>query len=142
MFLREQFVPSDLTINRYGLRSTQQFLLAVLCTVLPSACVFPSDPTLTEENVTEVMCEVGDWERVAKGDSFLRRGLGVPNSRLQEIRQQPATEREKCRLLGEYWVNTDPGASWKKLAVALYEEGEERAAAMTKQYLPKGMCIL
>ena len=95
MFLREQFVPSDLTISRYGLRSTQQFLLAVLCTVLPSACVFPSDPTLTEENVTEVMCEVGDWERVAKGDSFLRRGLGVPNSKLQEIRQQPATEREK-----------------------------------------------
>ena len=52
------------------------------------------------------------------------------------------TEREKCHLLEEYWVNTDPGASWKKLAVALYEEREERAAAMTKQYLPKGMCIL
>ena len=88
------------------------------------------------------MCEVGHWEGVAKGDAFLRLGLGVPNSKLQEIRQQPATEREKCHLLGEYWVNTDPGASWKKLAVALYEEGEERAAAMTKQYLPKGMCIL
>ena len=32
----------------------------------PSACVSPSDPTLTVENVREVMAEVGHW--VGDGD--------------------------------------------------------------------------
>jgi len=40
----------------------------------PSACVSPSDPTLTVENVTEVMGEVGDWEEVSYE-------LGVPHSK-------------------------------------------------------------
>ena len=102
-----------------------------------SSCVSPSDPTLTVEKVAEVE----DWERVVKGDAFLRCGLGVLNSKLQEIKWQSSSETEKRHLLGEYWVNTDPDASWEKLAVVLYEDGEERAAAMTKQYLPKGMYI-
>ena len=107
----------------------------------PSACVSPSDPTLTVEKAAEVMGEVEDWEGVAKGEGILRSGLGVLNSKLQEIKRQSSSEREKRRLLGEYWINTDPDASWEKLAVALYEDGEERAAAMTKQYLPKGVWI-
>jgi len=78
---------------------------------------------------------VKDWKWVVVG-------LGVPHSKQDKIEGQSSTDGEKGRVLGAYWVNTDPGASWKKLAVALYEEGEERAAAMTKQYLPKGMCIL
>lgn len=105
-----------------------------------SACVSPSDPTLTVENVTEVMGEVQAWEKVARRDG-LRCGLDVPNSKLQEIKQQSSFERDKSCTMGEYWVNTDPDASWLKLAVALYEAGEERAAVMAKQYLPKGMCI-
>ena len=90
------------------------------------------------ENVAEVMGEVGDWEGVARGDGF-RHGLDVPNSKLQETKQQSSSERDKSRTVGEYWVNTDPNASWIKLARVLYEAGEERAAAMAKQYLPKGM---
>ena len=100
----------------------------------PSACVSPSDPTLTVENVTEVMGEVGDWERVGSW-------LGVPVSKRQEIKLLSTSEREKSQSLGRYWVTTAPGASWKRLGNALYEEGEETAAAMVKQYLPKGMCI-
>lgn len=102
----------------------------------PSACVSPSDPTLTVENVTEVMGEVGDWKRVA--GIF---GLDIPDSKLQEIKQQSYTERDRSRLAGEYWVNTDPDASWLVLGRALYKCREETAAAMVKQYLPKGMCI-
>ena len=100
-----------------------------------SACVSPPDPTLTVENVTEVMREVGNWERVV--GVF---GLSIPYSKLQEIKQQSYTERDRSRLAGEYWVNTDPDASWLVLGRALYEEGEETALAMVKQYLPKGMC--
>ena len=87
------------------------------------------------ENVREVMAEVGDWWEVETG-------LGVPLSKRREIYQQPSTEREKSLALGDYWVNTDPGASWEKLARGLYQQGEERAAAVAKQYLQQGMCVL
>ena len=106
----------------------------------PSACVSPSDPTLTVENVTEVMGEVGDWERVAQGGMYTL-GLGIPDSKLQEIKQQSYTERDSSRLAGEYWVNTAPNTSWRRLADALYAKGEETALLMVKQYLPKGMWI-
>ena len=66
--------------------------------------------------------------------------LGVPPSKREEISQQSSTKREKSLALGEYWVNTAPNASWERLAMVLYEEGEERAAAVTKQYLQQGMC--
>ena len=100
----------------------------------PSACVSPSDPTLTVENVTEVMGKVGDWERVGEW-------LDVPYSKLQEIKQLSTSDREKSQSLGRYWVTNAPGASWERLGHALYYKGEETAAAMVKQYLPKGMCI-
>ena len=106
----------------------------------PSACVSPSDPTLTVENVTEVMGEVGDWEGVARG-SFLYSGLRIPPSKLQEIKQQSYTKRDRSHLAGEYWVNTGPNAPWRTLADVLYQEGEDSALMMVKQYLPKGMCI-
>ena len=85
------------------------------------------------ENVREVMAEVGNWVEVGSW-------LGVPVSKRQEIKQQSSTEREKSLALGDYWVNTDPEASWEKLARVLYQVGEERALAVTKQYLQQGMC--
>ena len=79
------------------------------------------------------MAEVGRWEKVA----IL---LDVPLSKEQEIRQQSFTEREKCLALGDYWVKTAPDASWERLACELYqrEDLEERALAVTKQYLQQG----
>ena len=85
------------------------------------------------ENVREVMAEVGDWMEVRHG---------VPDSKREEINQQSSTEREKSLALGDYWVNTDPDASWEKLARLLYLCGQEKAAAVMKQYLPQGMCVL
>ena len=98
-----------------------------------------ADPTLTAENVMEVMGEVVNWQRVAQGGPF-RHGLCVPNSKLQEIQLQSSSERDRSHSLGVYWVKTDPDASWRKLATALYQSEEEKAVAMTKQYLPKGIC--
>ena len=85
------------------------------------------------ENVREVMAEVVDWEKV--------RWL-VHDSKQQEIKQQSSTVREKSLALGDYWVNTNPNASWERLARQLYRKGEERAAAVMKQYLQQqqGMC--
>ena len=86
------------------------------------------------ENVREVMAEVGNWEEVG----IL--GLDVPDSKREEISQQSSTEREKSLSLGDYWINTDPDASWERLARALYHSREERALAVMKQYLQQGMC--
>ena len=97
----------------------------------PPLFVSPSDPTLTVENVREVMAEIGDWERVGSW-------LYVPYSKRQEISQQSSTEGEKCLALGDYWVNTVPDASWERLAMVLYQCGEERTLAVTKQYLQQG----
>ena len=99
----------------------------------PSACVSPSDPTLTVENVREVMAEVRNWRGV------VGIVLGVPVSKREEISQQSSTEREKSLALGDYWVNTDPDASWEKPARELYLLREHRAVAVTKQYLQQGM---
>ena len=85
------------------------------------------------ENVREVMAEVGNWWEVGSL-------LGVPDSKQQEIKQQSFTEREESLAQGDYWVNTDPDASWERLARVLYQNGEERALAVTKQYLQQGEC--
>ena len=125
-----QCIPAELAWSGVtdGLEWTQCCLLSS-----PSACVSPSDPTLTVENVREVMAKVGNWWGVW-------RWLDVPDSKIQEIDQQSSTEREKSLALGEYWVNTAPGASWESLARVLYQWREERALAMMKQYLQQGMC--
>ena len=101
----------------------------------PLLLVSPSDPTLTVENVREVMAEVGDMDGVGLS-------LGVPDSKRQEIIQQLSTKGEKCLALVDYWVNTVPGASWERLASGLYQFGEERALALMKRYLQQqqGMC--
>jgi len=74
------------------------------------------------------MGEVGDWEGVAGW-------LDVPKPKLAEIKQQSSTEKEKGCILGEYWVNTTPGASWGRLAKTLYRKGEERASNNGKTIL-------
>ena len=107
----------------------------------PSTGVSPSDPTFTVDNVTEVMGEVGDWERVAQGHYPFTSGLNIPDSKLWEIKQQSSSGKEKIHAVGGYWVNTHPDPSWKQLAQVLYKEVEERALAKTKRYLPNGMCI-
>jgi len=86
------------------------------------------------------MVKVINWESVAQS-TVLGRSLEFPDSKLQEIKQQSYTNRDRSCLAGEYWVKTAPDASWRKLARVLYKQEENRALATVKQYLPKGMCI-
>ena len=100
------------------------------CSPLP--LVSPSDSTLTVDSVLEVMGKVQKWKEVG-GGIF---GLGIPDSKLDEIEEQSSTEMEKSHRVGRYWVNTHPDPSWEKLGRLLYWSGEEKAAMMVKQYLP------
>ena len=96
----------------------------------PLLLVSPSDPTLTVENVREVMAAVENW-------LDLRNCLGVQGLKRQELVHPSPTW---CLALGEYWVNNDPDASWERLANRLYQGEEEGALAVTKQYLQQCMC--
>ena len=62
-------------------------------------------------------------------------------SDMRSVNSHPLHEREKSLALGDYWVNTTPDASWERLAMKLYQRGEERALAVTKQYLQQGICV-
>ena len=68
--------------------------------------------------------------------------LGVSESKRAEFKQQSSTKGKESHSLGEYWVKTDPDASWEMLAKILYSTGNETAAAMAKQYLLEGICII
>ena len=111
------------------LRTWNEYNVVYSSLFSPSACVSPSDPTLTVDRVLEVMGKVQEWEKVGHW-------LIVPLSKQQEIKEQSSTEMEKRLKLGRYWVNTHPGPSWEQLGAALYGNGEERAATIVKQYLP------
>ena len=111
-------------------RTDDVFVLSVY-QPLSTYYLSPSDPTLNTENVMEVMEKVVNWVEIG-------RGLGIPHSKRLEIKNQSSTEKEKSCITGEYWINTDPDASWEKLTWELYDKGEKKAAAMAKQFLPKG----
>ena len=97
-----------------------------------SVCMFSSDPTLTVENVTKVMGEVENWWAIGTS-------LHVLHFKLKEIKYQFSAMKDGSHALGEYWIKTDPDASWENLASQLYMNGEERAATLAKQFLPSGM---
>ena len=82
----------------------------------------------------EVMEKVKNWELVV--DDM---GLMIPDCKLQEIKERPSTEREKIFAVIEYWFNTYPSVSWIGLTKTLYRKAEERAVAMARNYLQKGV---
>ena len=80
-----------------------------------------------------VVKEVSDWRRVV-----WYAYVHVPHAVVQRIKDQYATETERSCATWEWWVNTDPSASWEDLAMALYHRGDDRAVEKVSQYLPKG----
>ena len=78
--------------------------------------------------------------KVADRKQFWR-SLGVPLFKFQEMAMQSITEEKRSLSLVQYWLNTDPRASWKKLGRILYHRGEEGAAAVVKQNFPTGILL-
>ena len=73
------------------------------------------------------MDEIKDLERV-------RSLLGVP----EHMVDYPS-EREQKHAVGNYYLQTDPDASWEDLTGSLYLAEEYSAVEKAKQHLPKGM---
>ena len=76
------------------------------------------------------MEEVKNWQLV-------RISLGVPHNIVDD--QQCPSERKKKHVMGNYYIQTSPHASWLHLAVRLYWAGEFHAVEKAKQHLPKSM---
>ena len=73
------------------------------------------------------MDEIKDLESV-------RDWLDVPKRMLDHL-----SEREKKHAVGNYYLKTDPDASWEHLTLRLYVTEEYSAVEKAKQHLPKGM---
>ena len=76
------------------------------------------------------MEEVKNWQLV-------RVSLGVPHHIVDD--QQYPSERKKKHVMGNYYIQTSPHASWYHLAKRLYWAGEFNAVKKAKQHLPKSM---
>ena len=73
------------------------------------------------------MDEIKDLEEV-------RIYLGVPDHVVDHL-----SGREKKHAAGNYYLQTDPLASWEDLTWRLYVTEEYSAVEKAKQHLPKGM---
>ena len=60
--------------------------------------------------------------------------LDVPKHMVNHL-----SEREKKHAVGNYYLQTDPLASWEHLTERLYWAEQYSAVEKAKQHLPKGM---
>ena len=70
------------------------------------------DAVFTIKNIYTFTEDVVDWDGLGLQ-------LGVSHSRLKKIRRENMTEDERRRDMIFTWMNSDPEASWEKLAGAL-----------------------
>ena len=90
-----------------------------------------SDPTLTTNNVTEVMELVKDWDSLSSWYTKI-----VPVNRLREIQQRCSTKREIANECASYYVYCHLKPSWTHLATHLFRVGEFAAMEKLKPFLP------
>ena len=95
---------------------------------------FISDPTLTTDNVAQVIELVNNWDSFSSG---LIPTI-TPSSRLRAIRQKfsTVTKREMSTECASYYVHCHPESSWTHLASRLYYRGEFAAVEKLKPFLP------
>ena len=91
-----------------------------------------SDPTLTTDNVAQVIELVNDWDSLLTGLV----PVIIPSSRLRAIQQNFSTKSEISTECASYYVHCHPESSWTHLASRLYSEGEFAAVEKLKPFLP------
>ena len=93
---------------------------------------FFSDPTLTTDNVTQVIELVNDWNSLSSG--FIP--VITPDSRLIAIQQKFSTMKEISTECASHYVHCHPESSWTHLAGYLHSRGEFAAVEKLKPFLP------
>ena len=93
---------------------------------------FISDPTLTTDNVVQVMELVNDWNSLSIGIL----PIIVPLARVNAIQRKSSTKREISTECASHYVHCHPESSWTHLASCLYPRGEFAAVEKLKPSLP------
>jgi len=96
---------------------------------------YPADPTLTTDNLMEVVKGVEDhWDDLCLG-------LGVPLSERDEIEYLYHSDHHRMQALADHYTTHHPTPSWKAIAGALQgEELHKQADEVTTKYV-KGMDV-
>ena len=93
----------------------------------------PADPTLTTDNLMEVVKEVEHrWEEF--GDKLV-----MPPSKLENIKDLYQTDHLRMEAVVDHYVKYDPFSSWKRVGTTLQEmEQHQLANNITTNYV-RGM---
>ena len=95
----------------------------------------PADPTLTTDNLMEVVKGVEDhwWD--------LGYWLDVPMSKMSDIRSPYRSDRQRMQALADHYITHHPTPSWNNVSEALQKEGlHKQADEVTTKYV-KGMDV-
>ena len=116
------------------------FPCVLLLSMVRNECVaahnsVPPDPTMTVDNVTQILSKVPGyrWERVMD-----RGRLDIPGPLLEEIQRRYSTDTEKNHAHADYYVNYHPKAEWEHLTTKLYFYSVFTAARESKSFLSTG----
>ena len=90
--------------------------------------MFISDPTLTTDNVAEVMELLNNWNSLEY--------IIVPTSQLEEIQRKCSTKKDIANKCTSYYVQCHPQRSWTHLAERLHKKEEFAALEKLKPFLP------
>ena len=98
--------------------------------------LFP-DPSFTADRVTAVFKALRYWKHLGGSDD----SLFILPSRQAIIEGKFADEQQRRQQAGLYYHHYNPNASWRELAVAVYERGEREALELVTPHLHhvKGM---
>ena len=96
-------------------------------------CCTPPDPTLTVENVSEVMENVA----VERRKEMWSRHDIVPDPQLEEFYQKYSTEEQRIHACADIYVNCYPHSSWTHLCQTLYRVKEMSATRKVKTFIPQ-----
>ena len=108
-----------------------------------------ADPTLTVENVIDVMEKVTEdrrrqvWETVLKIMYYGYEQTTRVYAYFDEIYRSHSSEREKTHACSDMYVNCHPESSWEHLTSHLYKEDEMTAVEQARTFLPpRGKSII
>ena len=94
--------------------------------------IAPTDVSLTDKNIDQMLTEVVDWY-------ILGKKLELPVHTLEKIQIDHSaygTDRQRHEMISS-WLKYDTEASWSKIASALMEMGNNTLAAnICDQYVP------
>ena len=98
---------------------------------IPPCCLHPADPTLTTDNIMEVVKETEQWEN-------LGHELGVLYSKMENVKSLYRSDCQRMEATLDHYVRS-PTASWKRVARVLQVmKLHKQADEVTTEYV-KGM---